>query len=276
MSVRTCRSPVAYATPRLWDGIVLVVPVLAMVIVATLPEADRIALGFAYTAPTLTTAYTNHFVHIELDHLIGNLIAYGVLASTFYWLCVLAGRRGFWLAWTGAYFVAFPPTLAALNLTVERTAVGVGFSAMNTALLGALPVAMTKKLEQADVIELAHAPAIGAIPLWIVVALGIPRTRTAAVGVGLLGVLTLLYWRAVLRARPWAPLRVAVRTPGVGEGLLVAAVVLVGYAVVVFPQVTAGDGPEINYLLHLLGYCLGFLVAFVAVIVFDRLAKREY
>ena len=61
------------ARARVVDLLALCVPPSALVAVFTLPRATRRSLAFAYTDPTLLSAFTAHYVHLGADHLLGNL-----------------------------------------------------------------------------------------------------------------------------------------------------------------------------------------------------------
>jgi len=108
--------------------------------VFALPESTRRSLAFAYTDPTVRTAFTAHYVHLDVDHLAGNVAGYVVLAGVGYALAVLAGCRRFFMVALATFLAAFPVVLSALNLAVPRNAISFGFSGINMAFAGLLPL----------------------------------------------------------------------------------------------------------------------------------------
>ncbi len=252
---------------RRFDVALLALPAIAMG-AGFLPErTTKRALGFAYTDPTPLTAYTSHVIHLDLGHLLGNLSTYVLLAGTFYGLCLLAAHQDFWRTVMIAYLLAFPPTLAALNLAIEREAISIGFSGMNTALLGALPVGIALVLTQYNTLTLRDAPVLVVPTLWSIIVVGLPRRPATGVAVALLIVLTLIYAHSVFRAdRRSMRERIApvLADPTASNRIAIATVLLLVYPLIIFSTGNDPSGPVPNHYIHLLGYCLGFLVAFIA------------
>ena len=257
---------------RRFDIALLTLPAIAMGAGFLPSRPTKRALGFAYTDPTPLTAYTSHVIHLDAGHLGGNLIAYGLLAGTFYALCHSATHKPFWRTFTSAYLLAFPPTLAALNLALRREAISVGFSGMNTALLGALPVGLALLLADRTDFPLRDAPALFVPGLWAIVLAGLPQTRWTTLAIAGVVVLTLLYGGALWRHRP-RPVRVRLtgllRDRTLGNASAVVLVVLLVYPLVVFSAGVDADGAVPNHYVHLLGYALGFLVAFSAAVLLE-------
>jgi len=257
---------------RLTDVALLVLPILAMAVGFLPHPITKRALGFAYTDPTPLTAYTGHVIHLTASHLGGNLLAYGLLAGTFYALCRRATHRPFWRTFTVTYFLAFPPTLAALNLALRREAISVGFSGMNTALLGALPVGLALVLADRTAFSLRDAPALFVPGLWAIVLAGLPQTQWTTLAIGGVAALTLLYGVALWRRRT-RPIRAhlggLLRDRTLGNAVAVVLVVLIVYPLVVFSAGVDADGAVPNHYVHLLGYALGFLVAFSAAVLLE-------
>jgi len=69
------------------------VPVVLCAVFA-LPESTRRSLAFAYAEPTVLTAFTAHYVHLDVGHLAGNVAGYILLAGVGYALAVLGGTGG--------------------------------------------------------------------------------------------------------------------------------------------------------------------------------------
>jgi len=112
----------------------------ALLAIFTLPESTRRSLAFAYADPTAVTAFTAHYVHLDVGHLAGNVAGYALLAGVGYALAVLGDSRRFFLTALATFLLVFPFVLSALNLAVPRDAIGFGFSGINMALAGLLPL----------------------------------------------------------------------------------------------------------------------------------------
>ena len=271
----------ARARPR--DLVALCVPPVALVAVFALPEATRRSLAFAYMEPTVLSAFAAHYVHLGTDHLLGNLAGYALLAGVGYALAVLNGRRRLFTAFV-TYLGAFPFALSALNLAVPRNAIGFGFSGVNMALAGLLPIlwycyARDRFAPSASVTAL---PAVFfALVGWIAL-LALPVSTEgvglAGLATGVAGALLALLYAASSDARLPRPIRTHLRSvassPGYGDLLAVGAVVAVGYPVVGFPADPSGGGSVVNLYVHLLGFCLGFIGPFALLAggVFDEAA----
>jgi hypothetical protein len=260
------------ASARAIDALALLAVPGVLIAVFALPEATRRSLAFAYTDPTLLSAFTAHYVHLGVDHLLGNLAGYGLLAGVGYALAVLSGRRRLFFTAFATYLGAFPLALSALNLAVPRNAIGFGFSGVNMALAGLLPIlcycyARDRFFTAAP---LAALPAVffGLIG-WIAL-LALPVSTEglglAGLAIGVSGALLAVLYAASSDVRFPPPVREGVRTvasrAGHGDLLAVAAVAAVGYPVVGFPSDPSGGGSVVNLYVHLLGFCLGFIGPF--------------
>ncbi|MCG1004313.1 MULTISPECIES: hypothetical protein [Halobacterium] len=243
-----------------------VVPVVLLGVFA-LPAGTRESLAFAYRDPTLATAYTAHFVHLETGHLAANLLGYVLLAGSGYVFAVLAGRRRLFGVAAATFVLAFPFALSALNLAVPRNAVGYGFSGVNMAfagLLGLLLVAYASRRVDGR-LRVRHAPGAFFAAVAVVTLVALPAGRVTFALAGGSALLAAAYvssaWRAVRDSRgSMAPAR---RAGWLDLGLL-GAVLFLGYPFVGFPAPSPAAGTVVNLYVHLLGFCLGFLVPYVA------------
>jgi hypothetical protein len=261
-----------FASVRALDLLALLAVPAVLVSVFALPEATRRSLAFAYTDPTVSSAFTAHYVHLGADHLLGNLVGYGLLAGVGYALAVLSGRRRLFFTSFVTYLGAFPFALSALNLAVPRDAIGFGFSGVNMALAGLLPILWYCYARE----EFAPSASLGALPAlffalvgWIAL-LALPVSTEgiglAGLAIGVASALLALLYAAGSGVRFPRSIRkhaksVASRS-GYGDLLAVGAVVAVGYPVVGFPADPAGGGSVVNLYVHFLGFCLGFIGPF--------------
>lgn len=255
---------------RLTDLVILSLVPAALVVVYALPEATKRALALEYTTPTLLTAFTNHFVHLSLSHLVVNLLGYVVVVTLVYVLSLASGRRRRFFVVFVTFLLAFPLALSALNLVFARPTTGVGFSGIVLAFVGYLPLALLGFVDRhfegpvdrlssswlffAGIAFIAHVTVPGLVGMGLTL---------AAI---LASVLVLL---PVVEKASLTHLFEAIgrlRTPGYIELTGLALLVFGGSLLIAFPsEVTTGAG-TLNVYTHTLGFSLGFVVAYVTVL----------
>jgi hypothetical protein len=250
------------------------VPVLVAA-VFLLPAATRRALAFAYHDPTAVSAFTAHFVHFRVEHLAANVLGYVLLAGFGYVLAALAGYRRLFAAAAVTFLVAFPPVLSGLNLAVPRRAIGYGLSGVNMAFAGLLGVVVVAYASQRldHRVRVRHAPGVffGALAIVAVVALPSDTVTLVLAAAGV--VVASAYLVSAARAWRTRPRRRSHRgssslgglSSGWLDGGLLGSVLFFGYPFVGFPARGAVDGTQVNLYVHLLGFCLGFIVPYVAI-----------
>jgi hypothetical protein len=261
---------------RLVDLLALAAVPVVLGAVFALPESTRRSLAFAYTDPTVRTAFTAHYVHLDVDHLAGNVAGYVVLAGVGYALAVLAGCRRFFMVALATFLAAFPVVLSALNLAVPRNAIGFGFSGINMAFAGLLPLllgvyARERFFPEASIRALPAVffPLVGwmaflALPVspGSLDEPGLAGLATAVAGI-LLGLLYASSTGVRLRRALRDGVRAAVSTPGYGDLFAVGVALVVGYPVIGFPGDPTGSDSVVNLYVHLLGFCLAFIGPFI-------------
>ncbi|WP_251330726.1 hypothetical protein [Haloplanus pelagicus] len=274
MSLRSAADPpfrvVVAGLVRMRDCAALAAVPAAVLGIFLLPESRRQSLTFVYTDPSLSTAFTAHFVHFRVSHLASNLLGYVVFAGLSYLLATLADRRRLFGAATATYLLALPPVLSALNLAVPRRAVGYGFSGVTAAFAGLLAVLLPLYARSRLVpwVDYRHAPAVFFVVLAIATVVALPPSTTS-LGVGLTcGLLGAYYVRAldIDRRRVGRP-GTAGSTRGWLELFVVATVSCLGFPVVGFGAGTSHVATVPNDYVHLLGFCLGFLGPYVSLAV---------
>lgn len=253
-------------------------PLLAVPVVLAgvflLPEETRRSFAFLYTEPTPATAFTAHYVHLQVEHLLGNLLSYALLAGFGYGVAVVAGVRRFFLVALVTFTIAFPGVLSALNLAVPRYAISFGFSGVNMALFGVLPVLLSLFARERlfPRASLRALPAVFFVLIGWMAFLALPRSMTdlglagiaVPVAATLIGIVYLVSATPSGRSfRAWGEAIVSGR--GDGDVLVVGAVILVAYPAVGFPADPTADGNVVNLYVHLLGFCLAFIVSYTAI-----------
>jgi hypothetical protein len=267
---------------RAVDLLVLLAVPAVLLAAFSLPEATRRSLAFAYADPTLRSAFASHYVHLDAGHLAGNLAGYGLLAGVGYPVAVLGGSRRLFLTALATFLLAFPFALSALNLAVPRDAIGFGFSGINMALAGLLPLLLGTYARErfAPEASLRALPAVFfALVGWIAL-LALPVSTTglglAGLATGVAGALLAVLYASsagiAVREAVREGVRAVASRPGEGDLFAVGAVIVVGYPLVGFPSDPTGAGSVVNLYVHLLGFCLAFIGSFalLAVGVFER------
>jgi len=244
--------------------------------VFALPESTRRSLAFAYTDPTVRTAFTAHYVHLDVDHLAGNVAGYVVLAGVGYALAVLAGCRRFFMVALATFLAAFPVVLSALNLAVPRNAISFGFSGINMAFAGLLPLllgvyARERFFPEASIRALPAVffPLVGwmaflALPVspGSLDEPGLAGLATAVAGI-LLGLLYASSTGVRIRRALRDGVRAAISNPGYGDLFAIGVALVVVGPVVGFPGDPTGPDSVVNLYVHLLGFCLAFIGPFI-------------
>lgn len=239
------------------------------------PESVKRSLTFAYANPSMLTALTAHFVHFSVEHLLANVLGYVVLAGLGYVLAALGGCRRLFGVASATYLLAFPPVLSALNLAVPRRAVGYGFSGINMAFTGLLPVllAVYAACHLDSRVRVRHAPAVFFTALTLV-ALSLPRSWLT-VGLATVAALVTAGYVATALLALRAAERPECSQTGSQSGWLdlfvVGVAATIGFVVIGFSAVPVRDHAVVNRYVHLLGFCLAFIVPYVGVVfgVFD-------
>ena len=259
-------------TVRLPDLVVLVGLAGVLVAVHALERGTREALVFDTTAPTVTTAFTSHFIHLSDLHLIGNLAVYVPAVSIAYLLCVLSGRRQlFWTALV-TLLVVFPFALSGLQLVFPRERLIYGFSGITAGIVGLAGFALVGYLREtiAPGIGDEYAPAILFGMAGATALIALPnRAWRAEIGLGALA-LGAAYAGGAARGQRFPDreqVRAALGPPGYLELAGAGAGLLVGYPFVAFQEAVVPGSGVIDVYVHLLGYALAFIVVFAFVFV---------
>lgn len=259
---------------QLGDLVLMAVFPLVTGTVYALPTGTREALVFEYDEPTIETAFTSAFVHLDAAHLSQNLLLYALVIGSVYVLCLTARNRRQFRVFVGTVLIAFPFVLSYINLAIARSSVSFGASGLVMALAGYLPLALAVHLEA----NFGVGPVRTFAPLTFIPTLGLVsvlslrsvlRTNATArwVVIGLVAaalLATLWYGLSAYersKAAGW-DVRNALATPGGPELVGAASLVLLAILFVAFPaDPTVGAG-VVNLYEHFLGYSLGFIVSF--------------
>lgn len=254
---------------RIRDVLLLAAVPVALGCVFLLPLETRRAYVLTYMEPTVTTAFTAHYVHLTGRHLAANVLGYLVVVSIAYVLSLLAGRRREFFMVFMTVLLVFPFVISYLNVLIERPRIGFGFSGLMVAYLGFLPIPITWYLEDrfGGPVDIEQAPLLFLVGIVVIAGWGAPMTDLTLIVLGgaLVGGVGYLY--SILATIDGSPVSAMKRAKGnvghfefVASGL--AVFTLLPFAA--FPADPIGYGTVMNVYTHLLGYCFGFLVPFVA------------
>lgn len=248
-------------------AVILSVPVILLVVFG-LPQPLKERLVLAYTEPTLVTAFTAHFVHFGTTHLVSNLLAYVFLIPLVYLLSVFSRRRtNFHIAFV-TFLIVFPLVISGLNVVLVRPRIGFGFSAINMAFFGFLPLALVGYLEVQfnGEFDRDHSPLLFFVGAAMISLLAVPMSPVNII-VAIVAVLVgALYLRSLLSDLPdptLGRLRKAMNRSGYFESVIAGLYLFVAFPFAAFPADPVGNGAILNLYSHLLGYCLGYIVPYI-------------
>jgi putative flippase GtrA len=252
------------AETRLPDVLaVLGVPVVLLFVFA-LPAGTRESLAFSAGSPTVPTAYTAHFVHLDPGHLWGNLAVYVLVVPGSYLLAALGGRRRIFFVPFVAVLLSFPFVFSALHLALDSPGRIVGFSGLNMAFVGMLPLFLTVYLSHLEGdVRLDHAPALFFAGVALIAFRVVPSGQ-ARTGLALGAVLAALA-HAVFAYRGLRSGAVGELVDRSGEFELVTGATVVFFLAVylAFPSDPTWSGGGVDVYTHFLGYVVGFVVTYV-------------
>lgn len=247
-----------------------VVPVVLLAVYA-LPPRTRRSLVLDYADPTLVGAYANHFVHLTAVHLAVNLLGYVVVVATGYLLAVAAGRRRQFLVIWAVVLLVFPFAISGFNLLFPRSSIGFGFSGLVMAYLGYLPIAFTGFLGARFDLPVGgdHSHWLFFETLGLIAVLVLPGVWGLAVGAFAIaaGVLFLVTTVREIRRVTVEGARQGLLEAGTAELLVLVVILLVSFPFVAFPESTPVEAGRVNVFSHAVGFCLGYLVPYVTLLV---------
>jgi len=251
------------------DVVLAIIPLL-LVAVFLFPLETRRAFVFDYQNPTVMTAFSAHYVHLSISHLISNLIACTIFLLLAYLLVLSNGVRGQLYTELFVILFIFPVLLSYLNLAIPRSAVGYGFSGLNMALLGYIAVEFTRYtgnyyLESIGVEDAIFSFLVLTTFVSAVYArmYRIALFLTVASSVFALGYLVFADWS-------WRELYPALihslELRGYIELAVFTILIIIGYTSTAFfnPVLEAG---VTNVYIHFLGFCIGFINSYVFIYV---------
>jgi hypothetical protein len=251
------------------DVLALLAVPAALLAVFLLPFSVRQSLVLSYAHPTLAGAYASNFVHLSSGHLLTNLLTYCLLTGLCYACATLAGERGRFFVALAVFVGVYPFVLSAFNVALVRPRIGYGFSGVNMALLGFLPIAILGYLHEwfDPNLSIDHAGVLFFVGAGLITVLAAPAGAGTLAAEAIAFVAIGIYARSVVEDVENLSvdgLRRALRDPpGFLElpTLSVAAFCLLPLAA--FPPSPIQGSGILNFYSHILGYCFGFLAPYL-------------
>lgn len=250
-------------------GLIVSISVVLIVLFSLSLETKR-TLAFSYTEPTLLTAFTSHYIHFSVVHLLVNVIGYSLIVSTVYLCAIAANRRTQFFVVFTVFLLFLPFVLSAFNLVFPRAGIGVGFSGVIMAFLGYLPIVLTTLLgTQLDLsMNGIHSSWLFFFGFAIIAVAAVPGLY--GIGIAVVAVLSgILFLLPVIEKVHQEGIQsetVGLFEAGSAEFLMVALVTFLTYPIIAFPRDTTVIGGQINVYSHALGFCFGYLTTYVTVL----------
>lgn len=252
-----------------------IVPLL-LAFVYWLPNDYRLALRFTYDDPTLATAISSHFVHMGPAHFASNLVGYVLIVATGYVLAVKSGQRLAYVVAVVTTVLFAPPLLTLLSVVLPQNAIMYGFSGVNLALLGLLPILLVEYARTMlwPTLRPSDAGALYLVACGIIATICAPPSPLTR-GITVVAFLSVIGYGVRITGRGLSVrqfCRTLLDTIARGDPLLVAVVVFVGYLFMSFPSSIQHGAVIVNVYLHFVGFAVGFLFWYVATLFgyFDR------
>lgn len=255
-------------------AVLLFVPVVLLSLFF-LPTPLRESLAFDYANPSVGSAFTSAFVHLNLAHLVVNVAAYALVVPLTYLLSSVCGYRQRFYASFVTFILVFPVVLTALELLFVRPGIALGFSGVVMAFYGYLPLAMSDFVADRFDIDTQRnvAPLLFFSGIGIITVLGVfPSLDNVTVLLGtaglVLAILVILLWYTLAILADdiaWrATVASAWRSTGYFELFAISAIVFLTVPFAMFPTDVAVEGAVVDTYTHLTAYSLGFIATYTA------------
>jgi len=265
---------------RFVDLLLLAVVPAVLIGVFQLPAGTREEFVFDVGSPTLVTAYTSYFVHLDEFHVAGNVLVYLVIAPATYLFCALSGRH--WLfRWSFVTFLlAFPFALTSMQIIFPQNRLVLGFSGINAAFFGLLCFALVGyvRANLSAGLDENYAPTLLFFTVAIVALVALPSRAWPIPIAAASATIGLLYLAVAVRQdgvpgvetfRTMANRAGYFELAGAGLGLLFS------FPFVGFQRNVIQSGGVVDLYIHLIGYCLAFIVVYVSVLVFEMVSEES-
>lgn len=154
-------------------ALILSVPVTLILIHVLVPESVKDMMAFPYSEYDLIGLYTSAYVHTDLKHLFGNILAYLGAVAYIYWLCYQTDSQQWFRATFILFLVVLPPISTAsgslmLNAVLpDASGHTKGFSGVASGFAGFLLIAVVDYVRQRNSFILGLNLGLGLILLFL-------------------------------------------------------------------------------------------------------------
>ncbi|MCO6041743.1 hypothetical protein [Thermococcus alcaliphilus] len=200
--------------------------------------------------------YTLHFVHMDFWHLLGNLFTFILIFPVVYLLSEAGMSTDAFKRFLGFLFLVIPPMMSILDLLVMRRynlRYGMGFSGIDSALLGAFPYFSSLVLQER--FKLKISPMMFSNSFILIVGGLISLIYSiflVAVPLILGGVLLLMY--TVSKALKESEIQHSQQKKAIWNFILAIVIMMVGGSIGAFPRTLVGNSGLVNIFVHYLGF----------------------
>lgn len=121
--------------------LILSVPIV-LTLIFCLPQGLQNLLKLDYANPSVVNLFTSNFVHLDFNHYLNNITAYLITLIPLYLLITLGDEKRLFRRMFLVFLFVFPFIISSINLLVFNEGYGAGFSGIDSAFIGFLPVAL--------------------------------------------------------------------------------------------------------------------------------------
>lgn len=254
-----------FENTRRIDIVTLGIVPMILLLGFTLPAATQRNLIFDYQAPTILTAYSNHFMHISLVHLLVNLLGYGLIVAVTYALAMAANRRMQFFTVYLVFHLSIPFALSGMGLIWGWTGFRIGYSGILMAFLGYLPIVLLEFVGTQFGLPVNQSRSSWLFLLIVAMAAFLALPPFFAIPV----VVAALLYFLVFNLYIWrhfdfgllSDFSKRLSVPGNIELVIIGGIVAFFYPFIAFSNNLVGAMGTLNVYTHGLGLCLGYLIA---------------
>ncbi len=231
-----------------------------LTLVYLLPNSLEEGLVLNYNNPSPMTFFTTAFVHSGVGHLAGNLISYVMLVVPLYLMCALSGLKKRFYCLFAVFIFIFPLIISGINFHYLDVKTSRGFSGIDSAFLGFLPVAVFYYLRDRLELDLGTSNSVGLLLVGTEI-LVLIYSGLSAVFLVVLGLIAFYLWR-IQRRTDLNSLKEAFGRKGYFELSAVSISLFLTMPFLLFHQDIVVGGRTVNILSHYSGFFLGFFVPY--------------
>lgn len=244
---------------RVPDLLLIMSVPLILSLVFILPKSIQNGLILEFGSPSIINLWSSAFLHRGLNHFIANTILYCILIVPIYSLFVLAQERTLFRFTFVSFLLVLPAVIALVNIAVINQGTGAGFSGIDSAFFGVLPLSFVLFIQNriSSEIEQRHS-----VPLFLMIAsiIAFVYSGVFAFFCFLFVALSLAIYQIYQLGFPEIKKTVnnLLTMRGYLEMVVFSAALFLLSPVLLFPQEIVQQGHTVNILSHYVGLVFGF------------------